>query len=393
MRRVLLVEPHFHVHTLVHFKAALSSTGYEDAKFVIATGGVAVRDRDRLTQFARDNASRVELRELPVESKNFASALDAWRGYAHAVAEVEKILRRETFDFFAYLMLDNTLPCFAAPGASRRLPAHFSAGVRGLLFRDNGFRPPPNPTTKERIRAWGDRLILHRALRSGALRKVAFYDHRCADAARAKYGEICGYGVDPMELPQSEPAGSRAKLSLPGDAWVALMFGVISGRKGVVETVNILADADLDPARLVLLLAGPVEADVRSALEAAVEKARRRFRVIWHDAFVADEDLADYFAAADCVICAYKRFNASSGVLLHAAAHGKPAIVSREGTMHDAVERYGFGEAVNLDDPRTLTAAVFRLMNLPDAERGKLGAAARKYAESMDARRYMAQFE
>jgi glycosyltransferase involved in cell wall biosynthesis len=391
MRRILLVEPIFHVHSLVQFRAALRSEGFEDAHFTLLVGGIAERDRERVSNFERDE-ERVELRELPGRAKPLLGRLECWKAWGKAVFATEEILRRESFDFFAYLMFDNALPCFAWPGAQLRLRAHFAAGVRGLIFRDNGFRPGATPSFKEKLRAAIDRLIFDRAVRSGAIRKLAFYDHHCADLARDCYGDVCGYGVDPVEAQPRDPGSARRKLNLPADAFVALMFGVISARKGVVETLHILAREKIAGTRFVVLLAGPVEPDLRPALEIAVEEARHRFPVIWFDSFVPDADMPDYFAAADCIICAYKGFNASSSVLVHGASHGKPAIVSRGGVMHDAVSRFKFGEAVSLEDPAGFAAALHLLMNLPDSERKQLREGALEYARSMDARRYMSQF-
>jgi glycosyltransferase involved in cell wall biosynthesis len=391
MRRVLLVDPVFHVHSPVHYRAAVGSDGFEDAQFVIVTGGIGDRDRDRIGEFVRDHPW-VELRELGIRAQNLTGRWQSHRAYAESVEATEEILRRESFDFFTYLMFDNALPTFAFPGAKKRLRAHQAVGVRGLLMRDNGLRPPPRPSIKERIRAWGDRLILDRALKSGMIRKLAFYDHRCADRARARYGEVCGRGIDPIEIQPCDPVAAREKIGAPCDAWVALMFGVISARKGVVETLEILAEARTDLRRLLIVLAGPVEKSLRNALEAAVEKARRKFRVLWRDEFIPEPEMPFYFAAADCVICAYQRFNASSGILLQAASHGKPAIVSREGVMQDAIEEFHFGEAVDLAQPKTLVDAVERLMNATETEREGWSAGGRKYASTMEARHYMSQF-
>src|SRR5579862_1384839 len=109
MRRILLIDPVFHVHSPTQYRAALASEGFEDAQFVILTGGIGERDRDRMSEFARGNP-RAEVRELGNCTGNLTSRWQAHKAYSKAVHEAEEILRAEAFDFFAYLMLDNALP-------------------------------------------------------------------------------------------------------------------------------------------------------------------------------------------------------------------------------------------------------------------------------------------
>jgi hypothetical protein len=61
--------------------------------------------------------------------------------------------------------------------------------------------------------------------------------------------------------------------------------------------------------------------------------------------------------------------------------------------MHDAIERYHFGEAVELEEPAGFCGAVRKLMSAGPEVRAAHTAGARAYAASMDARRYMSQFQ
>jgi trehalose-6-phosphate synthase len=60
--------------------------------------------------------------------------------------------------------------------------------------------------------------------------------------------------------------------------------------------------------------------------------------------------------------------------------------------MEDAVEKYGFGAVVRLDDPAGFAASVRALLNMDANERKRAAEGALNYAQSMDARRYMSQF-
>lgn len=390
VQRVLLVDPIFYVHSIVHYRSALDSTGYAAARFTIVTTVENQTEAKRLTEFCRSQPRidlRMETRRRPVMTR-----LHCWIHTARVMRDVEEILKRESYHLVTYLLVDFVLPFVALPILRSRFPRHFSAGIRGIAFRNHGLRTSAKVSLKARLSERLDLFILRRAIRGGAVRKLAFLDHASADRAVALFGkEACGYGVDPVEILPRDGAMARRKLGLSPDVFVALMFGAISARKGVLETLEILRRAEL-PRPLHIVIAGPVNPALRDALETAVRETNPIHPVTLHDCFVSDEDLPDYFAAADCVICAYKDFAASSGVLLHAASFGKLALVSPGGVMEDAIARHGFGEVVRLEDPAGFIASLRRLMTLATDERARLSEGAINYARSMDARRYMSQF-
>jgi len=391
VRRVLLVEPFLHVHSFVHYRAAVASEGFEQAQITIATSSVNEKHRAQAEAFATANP-RVELHWLktPVEAIN--GRVHAWRVYRQAMREVEVMLRRETFDLVAYVMVDAALPFLGLPWFHREFSAHRKQQVSGIVFRDNGLRPVAT-SFKTYIIAGLDRWILGNALRNGGVRRFAFFDHICADRARARFGsEHVGDGVDPIEIHAADPQEARRKFGIARDDFVLLLFGAMSDRKGVAETLAHISTTGLPRERTVVLLAGPVAAEYRATYDTAVAEIAKHHRVLQHDYFVAEEDIPRYFAAADVVLCVYKNFNGSSGVLLHAASLGKPVMVSPGGVMADAVERHRFGEIVSLNDPASFSSALKRLATLDAPARAALRERALGYARLNDSRRYLSQF-
>lgn len=391
-RRVLIVEPVMHVHSVVHFRAALGSHGFEDAHFTIITTAANDRDRERLAEFSRTNP-RAEVRLLDVAIGPIRNRREAWRENGRVLHAVERVLRDERFDLIVYTLIDNVLAHFAAPGARVKLRGHFRHGVRGLAMRHHGLRPGSAGSWKMRLRDAIDRWTVGRAFRLGGLKRIALLDHRAADRGAQLFGaERCVRGVDPIDHLTADREASRAALGLAPNEFALLMFGAVSDRKGIVESLEIISASDLPLDRLALIVAGPVAPGFEKQIEAAVAAASARCRVIFRPGFVPEADVPSYFAAADCVVCVYKNFTASSGVLIHGASFGKPALVCAGGVMQDAVELYDFGKVASFDDPRGFVAALRGFIEMDAAAREALAARARKYAEAMDARRYMAQF-
>lgn len=387
-RRVLLADPLYHVHSILYYRASLGSEGFEDAEFTVLTSLFSDEEEQRLEAF-RQTQPRLTVR-LRGRHEVIGTRLQCWRYFFYALREVEEMLAREHFDLVVYIMADHLLPFLALPFAREWFPRHFAVGVRGLVFRHCGLRRTAT-TPRGRLLEAFDRWILRRALRSGAVRRLAFLDRACARLARdLEEAPICVEGIDPVAIPKFDRPRARAKFSLaPGD-FVFLMFGSFDERKGVIETLEAIRETALPHERIVVIIAGRADPVFAARLEALI--ATCRFRVVLHNRFIPDEDLVDYFAAADCVVCAYKNFIASSGVLLHGASCGNLAIVSSGGVMEDAVREFGFGEVVSVEDPVGFGASLQRLMNLTPEERAKMAEGALAYARTRDSRFYMAQF-
>jgi glycosyltransferase involved in cell wall biosynthesis len=387
-RRVLLVDPLYHVHSIVHYRAALASPGFEDAEFTVLTSIGSDEEARRLEAF-RQAQPRLTVR-LQEQHEPIGSRLQCWTHYGQAMRRVEQILAHERFDLVIYLMADHLLPFFALPLSRRWFPRHFSTGVRGLLFRHNGLRKTAT-SARGRLLEILDRWILQRAARSGAFRRLAFLDSDAARRARAlEKTPICVEGVDPVDIPNRSVMEARKKLGFQPDDFVFLMFGSFDDRKGVIETLEIIRDSPLAQERIVVFLAGRVTPEFLPRLEAVIRSCN--YRILLHDQFISDDELPDDFAASDCVVCAYKNFTASSGVLLHGASGGKLAVVSGGGVMEDAVREFGFGEIVSVEDRAGFAASLQRIMTLDPEERAKMSAGALAYARSRDSLLYMRQF-
>jgi glycosyltransferase involved in cell wall biosynthesis len=184
-------------------------------------------------------------------------------------------------------------------------------------------------------------------------------------------GSICGVDGERFRPDMPRRAEIRGAHGIPEGVIVFLFMGRLTRDKGVLDLAA--AFAALDNPAAWLLIVGPDEAGMRSAMESRLGITRVRTR------FVGYTDRPEDFMAASDVFCLPSYREGFGMVVIEAAAAGAPAIASRIYGVTDAVEE---GVTGLLHAPGD-TVAMTRLMTMlaGDPERRlALGQAARKRA-------------
>ena len=124
---------------------------------------------------------------------------------------------------------------------------------------------------------------------------------------------------------------AREYFNIEKEAKVLLFFGLIRDYKGLdilIEAMNLLDEG------YVLLIAGEIYGDKYKYMKAieAIDKGQ----VIIHDQFIPDENVANYFSAADCCVLPYKS-GTQSGIQAIAASFELPVLVSKNGGLHESL--------------------------------------------------------
>ena len=124
---------------------------------------------------------------------------------------------------------------------------------------------------------------------------------------------------------------AREYFNIEKEAKVLLFFGLIRDYKGLdilIEAMNLLDEG------YVLLIAGEIYGDKHKYMKAieAIDKGQ----VIIHDQFIPDENVANYFSAADCCVLPYKS-GTQSGIQAIAASFELPVLVSKNGGLHESL--------------------------------------------------------
>lgn len=142
---------------------------------------------------------------------------------------------------------------------------------------------------------------------------------------------------------------AREYFNISADAKVLLFFGLIRDYKGLdilIEAMHQLDDS------YTLLIAGEIYGDKKKYMK--VIEPISKGKVILHDHFIADEDVATYFSAADCCVLPYKA-GTQSGIQAIAASFEVPVLVSKNGGLHESITDGKNGFVIEELSPQSLT--------------------------------------
>lgn len=168
---------------------------------------------------------------------------------------------------------------------------------------------------------------------------------------------------------------ARHKFGLQNDDFVYLYLGQIREYKGVDSLIEIFAFLSKENDSK-LIIAGKC---FESGLKEKIKNLSPSSNIIFHDGYIADIDLQQYFAVADVVVLPFKSVTTSGSALL-ALSFGKAVIVPRIGdfaNLSDSVTyKFSPGEGNEL---------LFKMREvfLNREELAKKNIAARFYAESL----------
>jgi glycosyltransferase involved in cell wall biosynthesis len=128
-----------------------------------------------------------------------------------------------------------------------------------------------------------------------------------------------------------EKAKARALFSISENSKVLLFFGLIRDYKGL--DVLLASMKHLDES-FILLIAGEVYGDKNKYLKQIAQISEGR--ILFHDRFISDDEVSNYFSAADCCVLPYKA-GTQSGIQAIAASFNLPVLVSTNGGLHEKI--------------------------------------------------------
>ncbi len=265
----------------------------------------------------------------------------------------------------------------------------FPVSISGLLFRPSfhyGRFDPSPPPSRERATRFRKRLVLQAAMRNPHLGTVFTLDPSAVpDLAHLSTSTRVVALPDPVDPASLRGTGERAVVraayGVEEGRVLALLFGYLDERKGVfalLEALRLLPEEAVQ--RLAVLFAGAVRPDAHDRLRTAARDVPPSVQVILHDRFVPDDEIQDLVRASDLVLVPYQRHVGSSGVLIRAAAAGRPVLGQDYGIVGQQILQHRLGRAVDSTRPEALADALVSFLDAP--EEGFDEQAARAFAES-----------
>lgn len=153
------------------------------------------------------------------------------------------------------------------------------------------------------------------------------------------------------------PVDIRQVRNIPADAYVVLCFGFVRPYKGIDIVVSALHHT---PRHVHLLIAGEWWNN-DAALRAECRELSIADRIHVVDRYIADGEVADFFAAADVVALPY-RSGSVSGVATLAAVAGIPLLVSDIGALAGLAK---VRQVVSPNTPAAWAAAILQACTTP----------------------------
>jgi len=178
---------------------------------------------------------------------------------------------------------------------------------------------------------------------------------------------------DPIEIP-SAPAESTSTqvqalkdtLGIDHHRTVFLLFGSLTNRKGIPQVLTAIQQLPEDLAqRLCVVLVGESNQAESINSTIAITCQQKPVQIVHHYDFVPEAKVPLYFALADVVLAPYQKHVGMSGILLLAAAAGKPVLSSNYGLMGELVRRYQLGLTVDSSQPRCIADALTQYLSQP----------------------------
>jgi len=154
---------------------------------------------------------------------------------------------------------------------------------------------------------------------------------------------------------------ARKKLNVNPEEKIVLFFGLIREYKGLDLLLEAMADTRIKEMKIKLLVAGEFYEDKKMYTD-IIEKNKLKDKVILYDAFIPNEEVKNYFSAADLLALPYRNAT-QSGVTQVAFHFEKPVIVTNVGGLSEIIRHNKCGYVVESNPTAIADAMVDYFIN------------------------------
>ena len=249
----------------------------------------------------------------------------------------------------------------------------------GIYFRPTfhyGNFETKRPLLKEKIQRQRNKFTLNRILNHPQLEHFFCLDpFAVAQLAQAQRAERVIHLADPVSLQDAGDQSQtlREQLGVEPERQVCLLFGALDSRKGVYKLLEAIEQLPLEICKkLCLVLIGGTNSLEQAKIRSKVEEICQALplQVVESYEFVSDHLVSAYFQMADLILALYQKHVGMSGILLLAAAAGKPVLSSDYGLMGELVRRYRLGLAVDASVAAEIANALALALTVSPADLG-----------------------
>jgi len=239
--------------------------------------------------------------------------------------------------------------------------------VGGIIFKPTLHYPVvgyPAASLKEQITYTRKKIILRFALQNRHMRFLFSLDPYAVPYLRKLSDKIScialpdGYTQTPVI---KIPSAIKRQLGIEPNRRIALFFGVVSKRKGILKVFESLEKLfQSNQKNLCLLIVGHAEKNQSGWIKKKICELQRTndVQIVWHNSFIPDEIIQDYFRCSDLVLVTYQQHVGSSHVLIRAASEGVPVIGSNYGLVGKYIVSHRLGSAIDTTKADAIAGAL-----------------------------------
>ncbi len=226
------------------------------------------------------------------------------------------------------------------------------------------------PDLKEKAKTLRKNFFYKHMLRHKSLKTVFSLDPYFQDYSLQNYqnGSKVIHLTDPV--PETNPfflyPSDLPEILKPGmqsnKRYRFLLFGALSRRKGIFETLNALQFVDTDfLPNIEIIFAGKLEKKSEKRfidLTNSLSKKFKTARITLYNRYVPEKKLMRLIQQADIILAPYQNFVGSSGMLLRAAQAKKPVLTQSYGLLGFYTKKYRLGMTVDTSSPKCIAKAL-----------------------------------
>ena len=370
--RILLFDPSVVGHHLEypsHFMNYVANKGVNHELHFAVHSEFEHRAPD-LVELANAYPDRLKVHPIDESEQNAVESASISRRVLSSWNIAEKYARKLEVDHCVFLEMNLYQPVLGLLRA-RNVPFRIS----GILFFPYVRIEVANSSFLERVKAKIERYRKHWQIRwvlSNPQMEAIFLfnDAKGAQQLNAIHATNKFRALPDPVLPRKGYTEETASPFKPTDArGHFLFFGAMRKQKGVRELIQAMRLLSEKEARQTALhILGRSSEDFANELRRLVEglrQAQPHLHVQHEDRFLEYAELERALDSCDVVLAPYQRTEGSSGVIGHAAKHGKPVIGPNTGLIGTLIRDYGLGRATNTSDPSDIAGAIQEALDDP----------------------------
>lgn len=178
-----------------------------------------------------------------------------------------------------------------------------------------------------------------------------------------KKQDLFAYLPDP--IPQIELKNHyniREEYGITSKKKIFLLFGSLSERKGVLETIQSTIELPFESQKnIVIFIAGKTKDQnlifkIKESI--TTSKAKSNVQIVLENGFVENDKMASLFQQTDFVLLPYKNPEGSSGILGHAMKAFKPVIGTSKGLVGKLINKFKMGCIIEDITPKEIANAI-----------------------------------